>query len=132
MTEKVIPPIISNIRPQTPVTRTPQVQVPAGVPGHGDFQKILDQKLTGELKFSAHAQQRLASRNIRLTSKELAGLNEAVGKAEAKGARESLVVMDRVALVVSVKNRTVITAVDDQSMKDNIFTQIDSAVIVRE
>lgn len=96
-----------------------------------DFQKILDKQL-GDLKFSAHAQQRLASRQIRLTPQEMDGLKEAVGKAEAKGARESLVVMDRVALVVSVKNRTVITAVDSGSMKDNVFTQIDSAVIVRK
>jgi flagellar operon protein len=101
-------------------------------PSIGDFQRILDQKISGELKFSAHAQQRLQSRNIRLTPQEIAGLKDALGKAEAKGAKESLVVMDRVALVVSIKNRTVITAVDGHSMKDNVFTQIDSAVIVRD
>jgi flagellar operon protein len=53
-----------------------------------------------------------------------------VDRAAAKGARESLVMMDDVALVVSVKNRTVITAVDRAHLKDNVFTNIDSAVIV--
>jgi flagellar operon protein len=114
-------------------TGLPRIPSTTATPSQGtDFQRILDQKLGGELKFSAHAQQRLASRQIRLTTQEMDGLKEAVGKAEAKGARESLVVMDRVALVVSVKNRTVITAVDAGSMKDNVFTQIDSAVIVRK
>lgn len=125
MNEKIIPPISIN-------PGLPRVQQPVKSPASGEFQRILDQKVAGELKFSAHAQQRLTSRNIQLTPGEMAGLRDAVGKAEAKGARESLVVMDRVALVVSVKNRTVITAVDSQSMKDNIFTQIDSAVIVRD
>lgn len=117
---------VPGIQPALP--RIPSTNIPKS---GADFQKILDQQLTTELKFSAHAQQRLASRQIRLTPQEMNGLKEAVGKAEAKGAKESLVVMDRVALVVSVKNRTVITAVDSQSMKDNVFTQIDSAVIVR-
>lgn len=125
MTDKIIPPIAIN-------PGLPRVSSTPPRPVSGDFQRILDQKITGELKFSAHAQQRLTSRNIQLTPSEMAGLRDAVGKAEAKGAKESLVVMDRVALVVSVKNRTVITAVDAQSMKDNIFTQIDSAVIVRD
>jgi len=114
-----------------PTSTLARVSAPPSNSG-GDFQKVLEQQLVKDLKFSAHAQQRLASRQIRLTPQEMSGLREAVGKAEAKGAKESLVVMERVALVVSVKNRTVITAVDSQSMKDNVFTQIDSAVIVRE
>ncbi|HEX3047301.1 MAG TPA: flagellar biosynthesis protein, partial [Bacillota bacterium] len=59
-------------------------------------------------------------------------LRDAVNKAEAKGARESLILMDQMALVVSIKNRTVITAVDNESLKDNVFTNIDSAVIVKQ
>jgi flagellar operon protein len=81
------------------------------------------------LKFSAHAQTRLQSRSIPFGPEEVARLEAAVGKAQAKGSRESLVLMDGVALVVSVKNRTVITAVDAASLKDNVFTNIDSAVI---
>lgn len=53
-----------------------------------------------------------------------------VEKAAAKGAKESLVLVDNAALVVSIKNRTVITAVDKDSLKDNVFTNIDSAVVV--
>ena len=56
-------------------------------------------------------------------------LDKLVQKAAAKGARESLVLMDDIALVVSIRNRTVITAVDGQSLKDNVFTNIDSAII---
>ena len=81
------------------------------------------------LKFSAHAQTRLQSRNITFGPDEAARLEAAVGRAQAKGSRDSLVLLDGVALVVSVKNRTVITAVDAASLKDNVFTNIDSAVI---
>jgi flagellar operon protein len=81
------------------------------------------------LKFSAHAEQRMRDRNIRLSDVELARLRDAVDRARAKGARESLVMMDNAAFVVSVRNQTVITAVDRESMKQNVFTNIDSAVI---
>ncbi len=96
----------------------------------GAFQQILDQKLTTELKFSQHAQERLKARNIELGSEAMEQLQGAVSKARAKGARESLVLMGDLALVVSVKNSTVITAVDGDSMRDNVFTNIDSAVII--
>lgn len=61
---------------------------------------------------------------------ELSRLAGGVNRAAAKGARESLVLMDDKAFVVSVRNRTVITAVDGENMKENVFTNIDSAVIV--
>jgi flagellar operon protein len=94
------------------------------------FNSLLEQELTG-VKFSQHAQQRLQSRNIKLNQAELTKLNDAVDKAAQKGAKESLVLMDNnLALVVSVKNKTVITAMDGASMKDNVFTNIDSAVII--
>jgi flagellar operon protein len=93
------------------------------------FGQVLEQELTG-VKFSQHAQERLQVRNIQLGKAELVKLSAAVDKAAAKGARESLVLMDNVALVVSVKNRTVITAVDGASLKNNVFTNINSAVIV--
>jgi flagellar operon protein len=96
---------------------------------NAEFGQILDQKING-VKFSQHAMQRLQSRNIFLGQEELTKLNDAVDKAAQKGARESLVLMNDLALVVSVKNRTVITAMDGASMKDNIFTNIDSAVII--
>lgn len=95
------------------------------------FDQILSQELTG-VKFSQHALQRLQSRNIKLGQTELLKLNEAVEKASQKGANESLVFMSNsnLALVVSVKNKTVITIMDGANSKDNVFTNIDSAVIV--
>ena len=82
------------------------------------------------LKFSAHAKERLALRNIQLSADDIARITDAVNKAAAKGARQSLLVMDNQAFIVSVTNRTVITALDGGSMKENVFTNIDSAVIV--
>lgn len=118
--------------PQTtiPSTTTGKVKHQEKSSQTGAFQQILDQRLTTELKFSQHAQERLKARNIELGSAEMEQLQGAVNKARAKGARESLVLMGDLALVVSVKNSTVITAVDGDSMRDNVFTNIDSAVIL--
>src|SRR5690348_13610872 len=82
------------------------------------------------LKFSAHARERLNLRNINLSQEDVSRMTDAVNKAAAKGARQSLLVMDNQAFIVSVTNRTVITALDGSSMKENVFTNIDSAVIV--
>lgn len=97
---------------------------------NNSFGQILDQKINGELKFSQHARDRLKSRNIELSDGELLKLQDAVSKARQKGARDSLILMQDLALVVSVKNNTVVTAVDGQNLKENIFTNIDSAVII--
>lgn len=98
--------------------------------GDVPFAQVLDQKLEQrKLKFSAHATRRLATRNIELSSEQLDLLEEAVEKARAKGGRETLILLDDVALVVSVANRTVITAIDGENLRENVFTQIDSAVI---
>ncbi len=98
----------------------------------GSFGKVLQDKVArvSDLKFSAHALGRLQSRGINLTEEKLAQISAAVGRAEAKGARESLLVMDDLALIVSIANRTVITVMDGASMKENVFTNIDSAVFV--
>jgi flagellar operon protein len=82
------------------------------------------------LKFSAHAMARLQSRNISLTSDDVTKMNAMADKAAAKGAKNSLFIVRDVAMVVSIKNRTVITAVDSDSMKENVFTNIDSAAII--
>ena len=82
-----------------------------------------------ELRFSAHAQTRLQSRNIALNPAHMDRLEGAVQKAASKGSRDALVLMDDMAMVVSVKNRTVVTVVDRENLKQNVFTNIDSAVI---
>jgi flagellar operon protein len=79
--------------------------------------------------FSGHALQRLERRGIDLDDQTLARLNGGVDRAAAKGSRSSVVLVDDSAFVVSVPNRTVITAVDREHMKDQVFTNIDSAVI---
>jgi len=92
------------------------------------FDALLRKEL-GELRLSAHAAERLRSSRIVLTPEHMRRLSGAVSKAEAKGARESLILLDGVAFVVSVKNRTVITAIGPDRLKENVFTNIDSAVI---
>jgi flagellar operon protein len=82
------------------------------------------------LKFSAHASQRLKDRKIALDSATMMKVNDALDKAEAKGIEDTLVLTKDAALIVSVKNRTVITAMDRSSMTGNVFTNIDGAVIV--
>ncbi|MFA4132646.1 MULTISPECIES: TIGR02530 family flagellar biosynthesis protein [Brevibacillus] len=99
------------------------------------FQQYLTESIgavtkTEPLSFSQHAVNRLQERGITLERQQMERLESAVQKAAAKGARESLVMMDNVAYVVSIVNRKIITAVDDGSMKDNVFTNIDSAIFV--
>ena len=95
------------------------------------FAEILEQKKIaerGELKFSKHASERLVSRNIDLSESQKERLNQAVKAAEAKGIKESLVMMDNLAFIVNVKNNTVITAV--AGGEEKIFSNIDGAVVV--
>jgi len=95
------------------------------------FGEVLRKEIEGEsVRFSGHAQMRMRTRNISLSEGDMAKLAQAVDRASAKGARESLILMDNLALVVSIRNRTVITAVDGERIKENVFTNIDSAVIV--
>jgi flagellar operon protein len=113
----------------------PQASAPeTASPAQSSFAQTLRAASVG-ITLSAHAQTRLASRQIDLTESDYSKLKGAMDKAAAKGARSSLVLMDRsdnsqVGLVVSIPNRTVITAVDTQSLKENIFTNIDSAMMI--
>ncbi len=81
------------------------------------------------LKFSNHAQKRLETRDITLTDEGLARLSSAVDKAEKRGGRESLVLMDEMAFIVNVKDRIVVTAMDANQRGEGVFTQIDSVVL---
>lgn len=84
---------------------------------------------TDGVTFSGHAAQRLERRGIAVDGPTLARLDDGVRRAAGKGSREAVVLVDQTAFVVSVRNKTVITAVDQQHMKDHVFTNIDSAVI---
>lgn len=85
---------------------------------------------SGELKFSKHAASRLQNRNIDLTDGQLKRLAEGTSKAGEKGIKESLVLVDDVAFIVNIKNNTVITAMAKEETEQNIFTNIDGAVIM--
>lgn len=123
------PPQIGRVNPQPKVDKKNTPIAPGA-----DFQSIFQEQLgkAGEVKFSAHAMKRLEERRINLNQQDIMLLKDAVNRAEAKGAKESLILMDQLALIVSVKNRTVITAVDGESLKENVFTNIDSAVIIKQ
>jgi flagellar operon protein len=82
------------------------------------------------VQFSKHASQRLHSRGIELTDEDLSRIANAIDKAEGKGSRETLILTDDVALVVSIENRTVITAFDREHLREGVVTSIDSAVIL--
>ena len=94
----------------------------------GVFDKVLQEELRG-LSFSRHAQERLEARKIRLSETDMTDLQQAVTRAEEKGAKDSLVLLRDMAFIVSVRNRTVVTAMDSEHLKANVFTNIDSAVV---
>lgn len=92
-------------------------------------QKTQDTAEAAELKFSKHAMNRLEERNIALTDNQLERLSDGTKKAGEKGINESLVLVDSLAFIVNVNNNTVITAMDQTQASDNVFTNIDGAVI---
>ena len=99
------------------------------------FQDILSGKTESistdsEVRFSKHAANRLIDRNIELTKDQVERLNMGAAKAGAKGINESLVIVDSLAFIVNVPNQTVITAMDQTETDENVFTNIDGAVII--
>lgn len=99
--------------------------------GQAAFDEVLaEQMASAGMKLSAHAQERLRSRQISFGDEHFQRLRGGIERAERKGARESLVLLDDLALVVNVRNRTIITAMDEEQMHEKVFTNIDSAVIV--
>jgi flagellar operon protein len=106
---------------------------PAAGPASGRaFAQVLDAKLEGELRFSAHAQARLKSREIPLSEADRGRLAAATSEAARKGAREALLLMGELGFIVSVPNRTVITALDGSRLDGGVITGIDAAVLVPE
>ncbi len=94
------------------------------------FDALLRNKMEPQsIKFSRHASERMQSRGIAFNPQQLQRLEMAIEQINIKGGRESLVMLDDTALVVSVKNDTVVTVVSKDQLKNNVFTNIDSAVI---
>ena len=98
------------------------------------FDQVLQDKLeataTDGVKFSKHAMQRIESRNIQMDDSEKQKVDDAVKKAKEKGSRESLFIGANYALIVNIKNNTVVTAMDKEQMSENVVTNIDSTVIL--
>lgn len=93
-------------------------------------QQVQKQQPAENVKFSKHAANRLSDRNIELTDKQLERLNDGTKKAGEKGIRDSLVLVDQIAFIVNTKSNTVITAMDQTEADENIYTNIDGAVII--
>ncbi len=98
--------------------------------GANSFQNIFNNKLeeNSSVHFSKHASMRLNDRNVSLSSEQIKRVESGINEASKKGINDSLVLVDDIALVVNVKNKTVITAMSGNN--NNIFTNIDGAVIV--
>ncbi len=113
-------------------TQPPQPQVVGKKSAREPFDAVIRKeidKLKG-VKFSAHALQRLSARKVELGAEDRARIVEAIDRAAAKGAKDSLVLVRGAALVVSVKNRTVVTVLDREELRGNVFTNIDSAIVM--
>ena len=100
----------------------------AGAAGGADFRALLAREQS-RVSFSGHALKRIEQRLLELDPARLERLQRAVDRAEQKGARDTLVLLDELALIVSVQHRTVVTAMDEASRKEHVFTNIDSVVI---
>lgn len=96
------------------------------------FNKILDKQIKKEECFtiSSHAAQRLNSRNINFDDADMKKINEGINMADSKGAKQSLILYKDMALITSIKNRTVITAMDKNQSETSIITNIDSVVMI--
>ena len=116
--------VTSQYKRQEVTARSSKVEV------NESFLDILKEKETEQVKFSKHATQRLSNRNINLTIDQMHRLNNGVEAAREKAIKESLVMMDDMAFIVNVKNNTVITAIDQNDTENQVFTNIDGAVIV--
>lgn len=120
--------LFSQIRRVDPGTGVQKPSKPETSSGINSFDAILDQQ--SEVQFSKHAERRLASRNLDVSASERAKLDQAVSSLEKKGAKDSLVLMGELAFIVNVPSKTVVTALSREQMKDQVFTNIDSTMLV--
>jgi flagellar operon protein len=120
--------IINNIN--SPVKQDDRIGHRKTTGNNKTFESFLREKMSDEsaVKFSKHASIRLNMRNINLSAEQKNRIGNAVGKAEEKGIRDSLVLMDNMAFIVNIKSKTVVTAVNSNELKENVFTNIDGAV----
>jgi len=116
--------------PLQPTIRQPYTSKQVTTPKQSFLQHLHDATVKTELKVSKHANQRLIDRNIHISEAEWQLINDKVAEARSKGVKDSLVLMDQAALIVSAKNATVITAMDRTEAKDQLFTNIDGTIVL--
>lgn len=111
---------------------SPKPRIDKQVKVNKDFNRILEsiQSKSDEITFSKHATERLSSRDVDLNQDEIIRLETAFNKAESKGVKDALFLMDDKAFIASIKNKTIITTVSKEQLKENVFTNIDGAVII--
>ncbi len=115
---------------QLPVNKTiSRQQIGTGLSFQEVLHRTTEQEEVTELKFSKHATGRLLDRNIELSETQMERLQEGARNAGQKGIKDSLVIVDELAFIVNVPNKTVVTALDQTEARGNIFTNIDGAVI---
>ena len=127
--------VIYNNKPILPIGKP----IPSAKPSENkdiskgtSFDAVLQQEVSrqSEVKFSKHAMERLQTRNIKLSKDDLSKINDAVNKAAEKGVKETLIIMGNSAFIANVKNKMIITAATEENLKNNVFTNIDGAVII--
>ena len=99
------------------------------IPKESDFKEIFDSKLK-DLKISGHAAKRLKERNLEMDPVEYLKLKEAVSQLKKKGGNDSLVITGKAAYIIDIKNKTIVTAMDKENMENNVFTKIDSTMVI--
>jgi flagellar operon protein len=152
MSGPILYPNVTSLPGQGGIKSGDQIEKKKPGSGPSDFDKVFDRTINGPgtsqessesmtktsdlsqtrspLKFSAHATQRLKERKIELDPATMAKVNDAIDKADSKGVQDTLILTKDAALIVNVKNRTVVTAMDRGSLTGNVFTNIDGAVLV--
>ena len=112
-------------------TNVQQLKLKHGAAAGGFGQLLREQASEGDgVHFSKHAAQRVEQRGIQVTETLLDSINQAVDKAREKGAKDVVIISPQAAFIVNVANNTVITSMSGAEMRDNIFTNIDSAVLI--
>lgn len=117
---------------KTQLNKSQQNKIKNQRPAGQSFEDVLSKVKSSseEVKLSKHAKARLDQRNISLSEADMKKIDEAIDKADKKGIKDALIIMDNKAFVANIKNKTIITASTNEQLKENVFTNIDGAVIV--